>query len=146
MRCVLAISVALILVGCDPIAIQRVTLSVSPITRPSQTQATSQVRVGTPQIDAAIQIVDGVVRKRGLTDGDAYPGADVDMIHWWGLTVEKAQEQQRGSLTCRVYLRNGELQVLFSEFGRLTSSSTVKDMAGEIRSAFVARFGSQKVK
>jgi hypothetical protein len=146
MRCVLAILVALILVGCDPIASQRVTLSVSPITRPPQTQATAQVRVGTPQIDAAIQIVDGVVRKRGLAEGEAYPGAGADMIHWWGLTIEEAQKQHRGSLTCTAYFRDGELQVLFAEFGRWTSSSAVKDMAGEIRSAFVARFGSERVK
>ena len=143
-RCIFAILAALILVGCDPIATKRVALQLPmPV---DSAQATSKVIVETDETDAAIEIVDRVVRKHGLGDGGIYPNDGAGVLRWWGLTLEQAHEQKRGSLTCRVYLTGGHLQVLFAEFGRLSSSQAVKEMAAEIRSAFVERFGGKRVK
>jgi len=146
MRCALAILIGLVLVGCDPIATKRVTLAMGPHRSLTGTQATSRVQVDTKETEAAIKIVDRVLQEHGLGDGGPYPDSQAGVIKWWGLTLEQAREQQRGSLTCRAYLRDDQLEVLFSEFGRLHSSTDVKDMTAEIRSAFVDRFGRDRVR
>ena len=144
MRCNLAILAALILVGCDPIATKRVSVRLPAAAGLAQT--TSTVMVETSEADIALKMVDRVVQQHGLKDGGSYSDAGAGVIKWWGLTLEQAHEQQRGSLTCRVYLKRGQLQVLFAEFGRLSSSRAVNDMATEIRTAFVERFGSERVR
>jgi hypothetical protein len=144
MRFTLAILVALILVGCDPIAAKRVSLL--PRTSAGTAQANSKVAVETSEANTATEIVGRIMQEHGLGDGGPYPDAAAGVIKWWGLTAEQAHQQQRGSLTCTVFLRDGQFQVLFAEFGRLSSSQAVIDMTSEIRAAFVERFGSERVR
>jgi len=144
MRFTLAILAALVLVGCDPIATKRVSLL--PRTSAGKAQATSKVVVETSEAETGVEMVGRVMQQHGLGDGGTYPDATAGVLRWWGLTVEQARQQQRGSLTCRVYLRDGQLEVLFAEFGRLSSSQVVIDMTTEIRTAFVERFGLERVR
>jgi hypothetical protein len=127
MRFGVVILVAWFLVGCDRIA-------------------TSEVQVQTQEADAAVKIVGRIVGQCGLHDVRSSPDAEADEIHSWGLTTEQEQAKRRGPLTCTVYLRDGLLRVLFCEFGRGSSSSDVKSMTVEIRSAFADHFGSERVR
>jgi hypothetical protein len=144
MRFTVAILAALILVGCDPIATERVSLL--PRTSAGTAQATSKVVVETSEAETAVEMVGRVMQQHGLGDGETYPDPTAGVIKWWALSVEQAHQQKRGSLTCRVYLRDGQLQVLFTEFGRLSSSRVVNDMTAEVRTAFVERFGIERVR
>jgi hypothetical protein len=144
MRFTVAILLALVLVGCDPIATKRVSLL--PPTSAAMAEATSTISVETSEVKTAMQMVDRAVHQHGLGDGGPYTDAAAGVIRWWGLTVEQARQQHRGSLTCRAYLRDGQLQVLFTEFGRMSSSQAVIEMTSEIRTAFAERFGSERVR
>jgi hypothetical protein len=145
MRCAAVIFAALFLAGCDPIASKRIAVSMPAPGSFAGSPATSRVQVETEEVDAAIRIVDGIVRQHGLSE-DVGHRDQLKVLGWWGLSVEEARAKQRGSLTCKVYRNDQTLQVLFLEFGRLSSSADVKEMAEGIRGAFVARFGDQRVK
>ena len=146
MRVALFIFTLLALCGCDPVAMKRVNLGlVAPAGSPPSEMAAS-VTVESSEIQQALEIIDAVVHRRGLVSGGEYPDHQANVIRWYGLAVPQAQAARRSSLTCRIYLKGRELEVLFAEFPKASSSPDVVEMQDEIRAQFVKTFGKERVR
>jgi len=146
MRVTLLIFTLFVFCGCDPAAMKRVRLGLAaPAGSPAGGKSAS-VSVESPEVQQALGIVDSVVRRYGLESGGEYPDHKADVVCWYGFSVPQAQASKRPSLTCRVYLKGRDLEVLFVEFPKSTSSPDVLDMRDDIRSQFQSQFGKERVR
>jgi hypothetical protein len=145
MRVLLLILAWPLLCGCDPGAMKRVRLSVAAPAGPAPAATATSVSVEDSEVPDALKIVNAVVRGSGLGSGGDYPDPQAHVIRWYGLTTAQVQAAGRPSLTCRVYLREENLEVLFTEFPKWTSRPDVVKMRDEIRAQFIERFGRERV-
>ena len=140
MRAASLISVLVLLCGCDPGAIKRVSMSLPAQTGTRSTQEADRVLVEHADARRALQIVDAVVKPHGLALGEGAKHEPQGIAYYGRPPVGNGP-----GLSCTVTLEEKNLVVAFVEFPKWRSSPEVIQMRNTIRSEFTNAFGKAKV-
>ena len=125
----------LLLVGCDPMAVRRVGLQLPP--PPAESSVTLSLE--RPELIEALKIIDAVTTSSGMIETTKAGKAD-DVVQYYARPNPKG-----ASIRCIVAIRGDTLAVVFSEFGRFTSSKTVVEMCALLQERFSSRYGAERV-
>ena len=132
---------ALFVVGCDPMAFRSVYVQL-PATTGQTSVSQSKVVLSADQADVqeALRIIDSVVTSGGLICTPPRQPKPGLLILYNTPTGPK-----NPVISCWVFLTGDSLSVVFSEFGRMRSSTAVRQMCDLLRDRLSSRYGADKV-
>lgn len=133
-----AFFLAAVVCGCDATGLRRVDLWL-----PARTSERSGITVDSPDIQAALQILDNVAVQHGFHRAETESGC----IHVYAHPPVRVKGRvYPAAIPCRVSLTATGLEVSFGEFGLLPDNPLAAGLFTDVRTAFIQRFGRHCVR
>jgi hypothetical protein len=126
---------AILLVGCDPVAFRNVSLQLPP----PEAQESVTVSADRADVQEALSFVDSIMISNGLVQTDLSRFRNEPEL------VAVFRPLSGSMVECRVYLKNDTLDMLYAERGRMHSSRAVKDMCNLLYNKLSERYGTERV-
>jgi len=138
----IVVILSVVLLGCDPVATKSVTLR---LTTENAAQAVAVDRLQNSEVQAALEIVESVVKAHGFSASEFQPS----MRQYGMVALYWGEHKADGSTPmCAVYYHpdKAAFTVLLQERGRFSSGSLAVSVDDDLRSKLTERFGKDRVK
>jgi len=137
----LMIFLAVVLVaGCDPGGLRRIQLQ---LTHPNVQNGS--ITVDSSETQEALQILDAVTARHGFQRIEDQAG-HIRTYSFNQQQVMKDGQTTPRSIPCRAWLTSSCLEVTFGDYGFLAANPEAESLFDDVRAAFIARFGKEKVR